>query len=80
MRRQPSRSEIRQLILNFVPGTGGRWDWDDFTSIRYKDPLIEEVRQRCAAVQDLYRSEDRRRYCNEEGLKELRRLADLLKD
>jgi hypothetical protein len=30
--KQLGRDEVATIIENFVEGTGGKWDWDDFTT------------------------------------------------
>ena len=33
---------------DFISGTGGEWDWDDFESVPITDPRLESIRQRAA--------------------------------
>ena len=40
------------IIEQFLDGTGGRWDWDDFVSLRIEDPELDAIRLRCARLQD----------------------------
>jgi len=42
-----TREEVAQYIENFVEGRGGEWDWDDFTSVRIKDPHLDRIRRQC---------------------------------
>ena len=37
-------------ILEHVPVTQGDMEWDDFISIRIKDPELENIRLRCQEV------------------------------
>lgn len=69
--------EAADSIEKFVNHTGGPWDWDDFISIRQKDPELEAVRLKCLSVADDFPSTDRRRYCSDPGFDALR---DLLRD
>jgi hypothetical protein len=66
--------EAADSIEKFVNDTGGRWDWDDFISIRQKDPELEAVRLKCVSVADDFPSTDRRRYCSDGGFDALRYL------
>ena len=73
-----TREEIANTIEGFVNRTGSQWDWDDFTSIRLKDPELEAIRQRCVSIPDQFPSADPHDYCSEAGLQEMRRIvADL---
>jgi len=72
--------EAAQIIEEFLTGTGGRWDWDDFTSVRYKHPLVEIVRQQCAELPSKYPPLVPGTYCAPEGLEELRKLVKLLRE
>lgn len=43
-----TKAEVADIIEAFLDGTRGRWDWDDFTSLRIADPEPEgfaEVRR-----------------------------------
>lgn len=73
-----TRAEVAKLIRNFVEGSGGAWDWDDFISTRLDDPQLDEVRSLCAAIPDAYPPTKADLYCSEGGLDELRKLADSL--
>ena len=63
------------VIEAFVNGRSGKWDWDDFTSLKKKDPFLESVRQRCLDVYDDYPTKAAGRYCSDEGLEVLRAIA-----
>ena len=45
-----SRAEVADIIERFLDGTGGQWDWDDFCSVRIKDPELDAIRLRCAKL------------------------------
>ena len=73
-----TREEIANTIEGFVNGTGSQWDWDDFTSIRLKDPELEAIREKCVSIRDEYPPSDPHTYCNEAGLEVMRGIvADL---
>jgi hypothetical protein len=47
--REPA--EVAQFISNFLNGTGGEWDWDDFTSVPITNPALEAIRAEAEMVQ-----------------------------
>lgn len=73
--RRESYEEAAAVIEAFVDSSSGKWDWDDFTSPKKKDPFLESVRQRCLAVYDDYPAKREGRYCSDEGLDVLRAIA-----
>jgi hypothetical protein len=42
--------EVAGFIKDFLEGTGGEWDWDDFTSIPITNGRLDEIRQEACAV------------------------------
>jgi hypothetical protein len=46
-----SPDEVAQYLRDFLDGTGGKWDWDDFISIPIADPRLEDIRERAAALE-----------------------------
>lgn len=42
--------DVESYLRDFLDGTGGDWDWDDFTSIPITDPALEGVREEAASV------------------------------
>lgn len=70
-----SAQEVIAIIENFVEGTGGARDWDDFISIRIRDPLLESVRIECAELPNKYPATTIGYYCGDEGLSRLHRIA-----
>ncbi|MCY3003029.1 MAG: hypothetical protein NTV21_14600 [Planctomycetota bacterium] len=74
-----SREEVAQCIQDFLEGTGGAYDWDDFTSSEFRDPELESVRKQCIDVYTSFPAANGEGYCNAEGLAELRRLLALLR-
>ena len=74
-----TREEVLKTIETFISGTGGKWDWDDFISIRLQNAELDTVRKRCFSVRDEFPNMDPHEYCNEEGMKVLRDLAGALR-
>jgi hypothetical protein len=75
-----TNAEVREIIINFLDGTGGRWDWDDFISRRIQDPQLEAIRQQAAELPDHYPPDLPNLYSNADGKRALRELAESLKD
>ena len=73
-----NKKEVVDIIEAFILGTGGDYDWDDFISIRLKDPELEEIRKKCADLPNKYPSE-KKEYCSSEGVIELRNILRELK-
>jgi hypothetical protein len=63
------------IIEAFIDGKPGQWDWDDFTSIKKKDPFLESVRRRCNSVRDEYPPKQAVAYCDATGMEILRGLV-----
>jgi hypothetical protein len=38
-------SEVATFLREFIEGTGGEWDWDDFESLRIADHELDQVRR-----------------------------------
>jgi hypothetical protein len=79
----PSRSamnkkDVSDLIKSFLDGSCGKWDWDDFTSVRQNDFEIEQVREELISIHDEYPPDKLDGYCNEEGRKRLKEIAEIL--
>ena len=58
--------EVAAIIGRFLDGTGGRWEWDDFTSISILDPVLDGVRRTCGELPDRYPPPSPGHYCGEE--------------
>ena len=74
-----TREEVAKTIEDFVNGTGGKWDWDDFISIRLQDAELDAVRKKCFSVRDEFPPADDRQYCSEAGMQVLRDLVVTLR-
>lgn len=77
VRKTLSPEQVSKVITDFVDGTGGEWDWDDFVSVPLRDEELDAIRRRAAAVQDDFPSSYSHQYCSAAGLEELRRLAQM---
>ncbi|QGP78041.1 hypothetical protein [Sphingobium sp. CAP-1] len=43
-------AEVEGYLRDFLDGTGGAWDWDDFTSIGITDPDLDYIREEAALL------------------------------
>jgi hypothetical protein len=76
-----SRGYAIDAIRNFLNGTGGDWDWDDFISIPPGYPVLEELQRFCNNLSFTHPPGNKGGYCSEEGFRELRvRLEELEED
>ena len=74
-----SREEVIETIERFLAGKPKRYgEWDDFISVPLDDENLERIRNIVASLSDRYPAQGRG-YCNDEGLKVLRRLVDELR-
>ena len=74
-----TREEVAKTIENFVNGTGGKWDWDEFVAIRLQDAELDEVRKKCVSVREEFPPSDPHQYCSEAGMKVLRDILATLR-
>ena len=42
-----SRDEVARYIEDFLEGRGDDRDWDEFTSMRIRDPDLDRIRESC---------------------------------
>ncbi len=78
IKRKPNAEEAAKVIEDFVNGTGGPWDWDDFISVRIADEELEATRIKCLRTQSEYPGGPNQ-WCNDEGREVLRSLAEQLR-
>lgn len=50
---QYTPEEVARYLRDFIEGTGGEWDWDDFASVTIKDQALESIRQRATRTEPL---------------------------
>ncbi len=51
MTKQRDAIYVARTIRAFLDDSGGDWDWDDFTSCSVRDPQLDNIRKRAAAVE-----------------------------
>lgn len=45
--------EVARYLRDFIDGTGGDWDWDDFVSVTIEDQALESIRPRATQTEPL---------------------------
>ena len=45
-----SAEEVAEFLRDFIEGSGGEWDWDDFISVPIKRPELELIRAEASMV------------------------------
>lgn len=77
--KRESELDAARTIRSFLNGTGGQWDWDDFLSIPCRSHKgLEAIRAYANHIYDKYPAGRSGAYCNDEGLAELARIAEML--
>jgi hypothetical protein len=79
MQKRRTAVDVALLIENFLDGSVGAHDWDDFESNPLSDPTLESVRKRCAAIPSQFPSLDRNTFASPDGLAALRQIATELR-
>ena len=74
-----TKEEVAKEIESFLRGTGGAFDWDEFCTFTLADPELDEIRARCAELDQEFPPGLSGGYCNEAGLKVLRGYVDQLR-
>jgi hypothetical protein len=69
-----TRIEAAEIIERFTRNEGGAWEWGDFITMHYVDPVVEKAREICDNAQDTYPASNNE-YCSEEGKRFLLTLA-----
>jgi len=74
-----TRGDVALLIRRFLGGETKDYEWDDFVALRYRDDhVIDGVRRYLCDIHDLFPANNPGNYCNESGMAELVRIAELL--
>ncbi|MEQ3745365.1 MAG: hypothetical protein ABNH53_03920 [Henriciella sp.] len=45
-----SPDEVAMLLRNFIEGTSGEWDFDDFISTKIANPKLDQIRVRASRL------------------------------
>ena len=71
--------EVAQYIDDFINESGDEWDWDDFTTVPIRDPILDSIRQRCSEIADDNPPIQDGEWCSPAGREELRQILDELR-
>lgn len=71
--------EVADLLERFVRSSGDRYEWDDFISTPFHDPVLDAVRRESASLPDVDPPQHDGEYCGERGAERLLALAELLR-
>ncbi len=80
---KPTKEEIAELIERFINGEDVLkfYEWDDFVSVRLRDPLLEKIRRRCSEIEKEFPVPGKEGlFVNEEGMKVLRAYVKELRE
>jgi hypothetical protein len=74
------QTEVADTIQAFLDGTGGKWDWDEFVSLRIRnDRGMDAIRELCAAIPDIYPPDNPGHYCGEQGIQFMRDIVQRIR-
>jgi len=75
-----TKTEVVQILEDFLSGRDDEWDWDDFTSIPIEDVDLDGVRWLCASIRSQYPPAREGQYCSDEGRAEMQRILEVLRE
>jgi hypothetical protein len=68
-----SNQEVAELLQGFIDGTGGPWDWDNFTcGMKFADRRLQEIQARCRGLSFEFAPSKKEMYTNEQGTQVIR--------
>jgi len=67
-----SRLDVAEILDDFIVGSGGLSDWDNFISFSIEDEHLEEIRRRCAQLDEEFPPEQKGHYCSQAGIAVIR--------
>ncbi len=73
-----TKRDLASLILSFIDGTCGPYDWEDVVSYRQEDPEVEKWRKILNEFDVKYPPSNPNEFCNAEGREEMLKMAGLL--
>jgi len=74
-----TKQEVSDIIEHFIDGTGGKWDWDDFCSLRIADPDLDLIRVKCSGLDSTHPPAVKGHFCNENGIRLMREMVQSLR-
>lgn len=74
-----TRQDASRLIRRFLAGGTRDYEWDDFVTLQHKGgDVMDGIRKYLCEIHVSFPASEAGKYCNEQGLAELARVADLL--
>jgi hypothetical protein len=70
--------DVRDVLVRFLNGTAGPYEFDDFVSASIGDPRLDAIRVRCAGLWSEFPPEIRGHYCGEGGAQVMRQFIQEL--
>ena len=74
-----TQTEVANEIEAFVEGRSGKWDWDEFISLRLVDPELDAIRRLCGCLPEIDPPTAAGHYCGERGMAIMTRLVAALR-
>lgn len=65
--------DVADIIERFLAGGGAPYEWDDFVSLRDRNPVVEGFRKRACDVCVVFPAKEQ--WCSDAGLAELANIA-----
>jgi hypothetical protein len=78
--RKKTAKDVRDVLVRFVDGTAGPYEFDDFVSVSIGDPRLDAIRERCDGLRAEFPPELPGHYCGEGGVEVMRRFIQELED
>ena len=75
-----TRLEVAEDLEALADGRAGPWDWDDFTSVKLRDPTLDAIRDRVAELEIEYPPGEGDTYWNPAGVEVVREIARQLRE
>jgi hypothetical protein len=79
IRSKETPSEAADTIERFLAGQVSDREWDDFTCIRPKDPVVQSAKQRVREIEERHRCSTPPTYLDETGQSALREVVASLR-
>lgn len=80
-RRKKTAKDVRDVLVRFLDGTAGPYEFDDFVSVSIGDPRLDAIRERCDGLCAEFPPALPGHYCGEGGFAVLRQfIQDLEHD
>ena len=73
-----TRAEVAEILTEFVQGTGGRWDWDDFISFPIEDERLDQIRERCTHLSEEFPPDQPGQFTGPRGIEGIKQFIDEL--